>query len=66
MNGIFAGLIFIILFLGLIKNASADYLEIVPCLSMIPEQNRPDWKIWCKGINPKVKNHRYFIQSINE
>ncbi|VDI41391.1 Hypothetical predicted protein [Mytilus galloprovincialis] len=46
---------------GLIKNASADYLEIVPCLSMIPEQNRPDWKIWCKGINPKVKNHRLII-----
>ncbi|CAC5384518.1 unnamed protein product [Mytilus coruscus] len=46
---------------GLIKNASADYLEIVPCLSLIPEQNRPDWKIWCKGINPKVKNHRLII-----
>ncbi|VDI67222.1 Hypothetical predicted protein [Mytilus galloprovincialis] len=46
---------------GEIKNASQDYLEHVACLSLIPEEHRPDWVIHCRGMNPNVKNHRLIV-----
>ena len=43
----------------MIVNKTADYLEIVPCLDLIPEDDRPDWKMLCKGMHPQIQNHRY-------
>ncbi|XP_063408918.1 uncharacterized protein LOC134692399 [Mytilus trossulus] len=46
---------------GEIINASRDTLKHVDCLSLIPEEHRPDWIIRCKGISPDVKNHRLIV-----
>ncbi|XP_063408925.1 uncharacterized protein LOC134692405 [Mytilus trossulus] len=46
---------------GEIKNASQDFLEHVDCLSLIPEEHRPDWVIHCRGMNPYLKNHRLIV-----
>ncbi|CAG2214886.1 unnamed protein product [Mytilus edulis] len=46
---------------GEIINASRDTLKHVDCLSLIPEEHRPDWIIRCKGINPNIKNHRLIV-----
>ncbi|CAC5409208.1 unnamed protein product [Mytilus coruscus] len=45
---------------GFISNKTADYLEILPCLDLIPG-DRPDWKLLCKGVNPKIQNHRLVV-----
>ena len=46
-----------VFFVGDIYNSSSDTTETVPCLDLIPA-NRPDWKVWCHGVNTNVKNHR--------
>ncbi|VDI54125.1 Hypothetical predicted protein [Mytilus galloprovincialis] len=45
---------------GFILNKTADYLEILPCLDLIPE-DRSDWKLLCKGVHPKIQNHRLIV-----
>ena len=45
---------------GAIKNAKKDFLEIVPCLDIIPE-DRPDWERYCIGIDHSINNHRLII-----
>ncbi|VDI79784.1 Hypothetical predicted protein [Mytilus galloprovincialis] len=45
---------------GFISNKTADYLEIVPCLDLIPG-DRPEWKLLCKGVHPKIQNHRLVV-----
>ncbi|XP_076076023.1 uncharacterized protein LOC143046845 [Mytilus galloprovincialis] len=45
---------------GYISNKTADYLEILPCLDLIPG-DRPDWKLLCKGVHPKIQNHRLVV-----
>ena len=44
---------------GIIVNKTADYLEIVPCLDLIPEDDRPNWKMLCKGMHPQIQNNSY-------
>ncbi|XP_076086943.1 uncharacterized protein LOC143057517 [Mytilus galloprovincialis] len=46
---------------GYIRNASRDTLKHVDCLSLIPEEHRPDWIIRCDGTNPDIKNHRLIV-----
>jgi hypothetical protein len=39
-------------------NRSSDSTETLACLDLIPS-DRPDWKVWCHGVNSAVKNHRF-------
>ncbi|XP_076086791.1 uncharacterized protein LOC143057371 [Mytilus galloprovincialis] len=45
---------------GEVYNVSSDSTETVPCLDLIPS-DRPDWKVWCLGVNSAVKNHRIVV-----
>lgn len=39
-------------------NITADRLETIKCLDVIPD-DRDDWEErFCEGVNPKIKNHR--------
>ena len=46
---------------GIIVNKTADYLEIVPWLDLIAEDDRPDWKMLCKGMHPQIQNNRLVV-----
>ena len=48
---------------GEIYNRSSDSTETLACLDLIPS-NRPDWKVWCHGVNSAVKNHRFVHETI--
>ncbi|VDH98959.1 Hypothetical predicted protein [Mytilus galloprovincialis] len=43
---------------GPIYNSTIDYLELVDCSTKIVPTDRPDFRIWCRGENSAVKNHR--------
>ncbi|XP_048258676.1 uncharacterized protein LOC125384201 [Haliotis rufescens] len=42
---------------GPLANVSLDVLEVTSCESVVPE-DRPDWKVRCRGVNSQINNHR--------